>query len=505
MQIQILSILLTVVFLGTAPTQLIAQEPDATTKAKIEQRDQLSQKAEELVKSGELDKAAEMFERVYLLEQTIFGDSHADLLGTLDMLRDVAEAKKDYDAIIGYCVRQQTITEKLYGADDYRTKDAAIAVTDAKLIVTLTPDEQRQLEQANELLTESIKAYDASYYAVGIKAVTECLAIRETVMGKQHPDYAESLNNLALLYRSMGDYEQSAAPESPATDNDARPLTPTTLTGPGPVLLASRGGQWQIFNDLPGTSAEIDTIESMLRKYRPTAKATILRGSSATEETFSQIAPSQRYLHVATHGFFAPETVKNALAASSSEPNRMFSSSDLRPSKPLGQHPDLLSGLVFAGANHEPVGGANDGILTAAEVHSLDLRGVDLAVLSACETGLGQSAGGKGIIGLQRAFQLAGVHTTITSLWQVDDAATRALMVEFYRNLFEKKLSKLESLRQAQIWMLNNPSVIEGRNLTTRGEVRETKANIVDTQTKPSSGRSLPAYWAAFQLSGDPR
>ena len=183
----------------------------------------------------------------------------------------------------------------------------------------------------------------------------------------------------------------------------------------------------------------------------------------------------------------------------------MFGSSDSRPSKPLGQHPDLLSGLVFAGANHESSVGANDGILTAAEVHSLDLRGVDLAVLSACETGLGQSAGGEGIIGLQRAFQLAGVHTTITSLWQVDDAATRALMVEFYRNLFEKKLSKLESLRQAQIWMLNNPSVIEGRNLTTRGEVRETKANIVDTQTKPSSGRSLPAYLAAFQLSGDPR
>jgi CHAT domain-containing protein/Tfp pilus assembly protein PilF len=293
------------------------------------------------------------------------------------------------------------------------------------------------------------------------------------------------------------DYEKVAAPsDKPAPD----PTAPTS-----PLLLATRGGQWQTFNALPGTSAEINTIESMLWKYRPTSQATILRGGSATEAEFARIAPGQRYLHIATHGFFAPETVKNALAASSSEPNRMLSLGDSRPSKPLGQHPDLLSGLVFAGANQEPVAGADDGILTAAEVHSLDLRSVDLAVLSACETGLGQTAGGEGIIGLQRAFQLAGARTTVTSLWQVDDAATQALMVEFYRNLFEKKLSKLESLRQAQIWMLNNPTVIKDRDLTTRGKVREIKPITPDTPTEPAPNRSLPAYWAAFQLSGDPR
>jgi hypothetical protein len=58
------------------------------------------------------------------------------------------------------------------------------------------------------------------------------------------------------------------------------------------------------------------------------------------------------------------------------------------------------------------------------------------------------------VFGLQRAFGLAGVRTTIASLWKVDDDATQALMVEFYRNLWEKKLGKLESLRQAQLTML---------------------------------------------------
>lgn len=170
-----------------------------------------------------------------------------------------------------------------------------------------------------------------------------------------------------------------------------------------------------------------------------------------------------------------------------------------------GQHPDLLSGLVFAGANQKPdTDTESDGILTAAEVQSLDLRKVDLAVLSACEIGLGQTAGGEGILGLQRAFQVAGARSTVTNLWKVDDAATQALMVEFYRNLFEKKLSKLESLRHAQLWLLNNPDVIEGRDLTTRGTVQ--KVEPLDPKApKVAPTRSLPAYWAVFQLSGDPR
>jgi CHAT domain-containing protein len=73
-----------------------------------------------------------------------------------------------------------------------------------------------------------------------------------------------------------------------------------------------------------------------------------------------------------------------------------------------------------------------------------------------------------------------------------------------YRNLFERKLSKLESLRQAQIWLLNNPDIIEGKDLTVRGQVREVKATDPDA-LKSKANRSLPAYWAAFQLSGDPR
>ena len=119
-----------------------------------------------------------------------------------------------------------------------------------------------------------------------------------------------------------------------------------------------------------------------------------------------------------------------------------------------GWHPGLLSGLVLAGANQPTEPDRDDGILTAIEVASLDLTNVDLAVLSACETGLGEVAGGEGILGLQRAFQTAGARSVVAGLWKVPDRATQMLMTRFYENLWDKKMSKLEALRQAQIWML---------------------------------------------------
>jgi CHAT domain-containing protein len=106
------------------------------------------------------------------------------------------------------------------------------------------------------------------------------------------------------------------------------------------------------------------------------------------------------------------------------------------------------------GANRAHGEHEDDGILTALEVAGLDLHGVDLAVLSACQTGLGENAGGEGLLGLQRAFQVSGARGVVASLWKVDDSATQALMVELYRNLWERKLGKQEALRQAQLAML---------------------------------------------------
>jgi CHAT domain-containing protein len=152
----------------------------------------------------------------------------------------------------------------------------------------------------------------------------------------------------------------------------------------------------------------------------------------------------------------------------------------------------VLSGIVLAGANREPRPGQEDGILTALEVNELDLAGCELAVLSACETGLGKSAGGEGLLGLQRAFQVAGARSVVASLWRVPDKATRDLMMDFYGKLWDRKrpLAKVEALRQAQLAML--------REGAKRGMVRRDKKEKL-----PAGGKLPPEYWAAFVLSGD--
>jgi CHAT domain-containing protein len=101
------------------------------------------------------------------------------------------------------------------------------------------------------------------------------------------------------------------------------------------------------------------------------------------------------------------------------------------------------------------------------------------------------------MLGLQRAFQVAGVRSTVTSLWKVDDAATQALMVEFYKNLWERRMSKLEALRQAQLTMLN-------RYDSSSGELKARGLTLTNPGQKASADTRLaPYYWASFVLSGD--
>ena len=111
-------------------------------------------------------------------------------------------------------------------------------------------------------------------------------------------------------------------------------------------------------------------------------------------------------------------------------------------------------GLLFAGANISLKGddipvNVDDGILTGMEISRLDLRGLDLVVLSACDTGKGDIKQGEGVFGLQRGFKKAGVQTILMSLWKVSDISTEMLMTDFYQNICKGK-SKRESLRLAQ-------------------------------------------------------
>jgi CHAT domain-containing protein len=254
---------------------------------------------------------------------------------------------------------------------------------------------------------------------------------------------------------------------------------------------AGRGDEVVKWQPLPGTREEIVAIkDSFQRRYRK-GLVTDLREEEATEEAIRQQVPRHRYLHLATHGFFAPKQLRSALTSLSGSDGGCGCSLFGRKGV-AGFHPGLLSGLVLAGANRPVPPDRDDGILTALEVSALDLSGVDLATLSACETGLGETAGGEGLLGLQRAFQVAGARSVVASLWQVDDKATRDLMTRFYENLWKRKMPKLEALRQAQLWMLKDGA--------KRGMI---DVKVPKERLAKEDGRLPPYYWAAFALSGD--
>lgn len=106
-----------------------------------------------------------------------------------------------------------------------------------------------------------------------------------------------------------------------------------------------------------------------------------------------------------------------------------------QPTEVTRENPLLRAGLALAAANRREEAVAvrdEDGILTAEEIAALDLRGVGWAVLSACDTGLGEVRDGEGVVGLRRAFEIAGVRSLVMSLWSVDDEATRDWMLALY-------------------------------------------------------------------------
>jgi CHAT domain-containing protein/tetratricopeptide (TPR) repeat protein len=197
-----------------------------------------------------------------------------------------------------------------------------------------------------------------------------------------------------------------------------------------------------------------------------------LIGAAASESAFKQQAAGKRVLHLATHGFFLGGKCASALEATEKPGGEAAASL-------TGENPLVLSGLALAGANHRQAAGPDeeDGILTAEEIGALDLSGVEWAVLSACDTGVGEVKAGEGVLGLRRAFQVAGARTLIMSLWPVEDQVARDWMGQLYRARLVHGLTTIDAVHQA--------------NLKT---LRQRRAKGLTTH---------PFYWAGFVAAGD--
>lgn len=204
------------------------------------------------------------------------------------------------------------------------------------------------------------------------------------------------------------------------------------------------------FDRLPGTRIEGENIAAML-------DAELLTDKAALKARLKQ-CQSPHILHLATHGFFLADQIDEM-----TQEQFRFKSIAVREDEPepltisRSENPLLRSGLALAGVNRwleqgQWIEEVEDGLLTAEDVTGLDLSDTKLAVLSACETGLGEVRVGEGVFGLRRAFVLAGVKTLVMSLWKVPDEQTRELMEDFYRRILDGQPCA-SALRAAQLTM----------------------------------------------------
>lgn len=195
---------------------------------------------------------------------------------------------------------------------------------------------------------------------------------------------------------------------------------------------------------LPGSKVEAENIAKIFDKDKGTSETWLYLGAKATESSFKIMSGKDiKIVHVSTHGFYYDNKNKE------NDSSFFYLLQQDSEDKVLTR-----SGLLFAGADNVLFDDGNDsshddGILTAQEISTLDLRYVTLTSLSACQTAQGDIFG-DGVFGLQRGFKKAGAQSILMSLWKVDDEATCLLMTEFYKNWIEHKMTKHNALEAAK-------------------------------------------------------
>ena len=313
----------------------------------------------------------------------------------------------------------------------------------------------------HQIAIEYLPALDGEGMMSDIYNIYRLSSTRQLAIDRDRKNY-----RTAVLY---GGIEYNSDPmimlaESRKYDRGSEPLIKAT----DPGIFAN---ERFYASPLAGTLPEAQAIKTSLDNNG--YSTTLFSGSEASEESFKNLSgENSEILHIATHGVFWNKD--EAEKASSSNPNLFFMDQFGENGAKYSEDKALTrSWLFMAGANNttqkgELPEGVENGLLTAQEIAQMNLRGTDLVVLSACQTGLGD-IGSEGVFGLQRGFKKAGVNTILMSLWNVNDDATQLLMTTFYDN-YMKGMSKREALKEAQ------------------RTVRETP------------GYNIPRFWAPFIL-----
>ena len=219
---------------------------------------------------------------------------------------------------------------------------------------------------------------------------------------------------------------------------------------------------------LNGSKREVEEIANLFKQNGIPQK--LLTGIMATEESFKRLSGTKpAVVHVSTHGFYDSRDNNSSLSSNQARIWNIGISIDISSEELTLSR----SGVLMAGAEDYINGkiqsyDSDDGVLTAREIAHLDLRGLDMVVLSACQTAQGEISS-DGVFGLQRGFKKAGANSILMSLWKVDDDATAFLMTEFYKS-----------------WI--------------GGENKFNALKLAKQQVRSHKGWEDPKYWAAFIL-----
>jgi len=315
----------------------------------------------------------------------------------------------------------------------------------------------------------AIEKYSISYLISGRDLVTKSSKVKsKRCLVMADPDYNLPINQVKVETNQILQSRQLAL----ATSRSVKVMSEN--------IRMSKDIRRQTWGRLKNTAKEAKVILPKLKAYAKN-EPLLYMDKQALEGVF-KASESPKVVVLSTHGFFLEDQdYENVPNAKTNRDRGIFIAPKPKPqtlkSQPVHVENSLLRcGLVLAGANNRSQAlDGNDGILTGLEIVGTDLRGTELVVLSACETGVGDVINGEGVAGLRQAFQLAGAESVVSTLWKIPDKETTDLMVKFFEGLAAGK-SKVDALREAQLSMIDH---------------RRQQYNAAH-----------PLYWASFTLTG---
>ncbi|MBQ7531175.1 MAG: CHAT domain-containing protein [Paludibacteraceae bacterium] len=288
----------------------------------------------------------------------------------------------------------------------------------------------------------------------------------------------------------------------------------------GGLLYGKDNTKGEMFQYLPATLKEVQNISALYPGSR-----TITGGEGTEEAFYAMSGHSPTQLHIATHGFY----IRGERAQEMASNTRSAGFIRIGANTEIADNSMSRTGLLLCGAEAGWTGQAgeqhNDGVLTAREIMLTDLHNTELAVLSACQTGMGDIEA-DGVAGLQRGLKKAGVQTMMISLWDVNDEATGMLMISFYEGILQGKTQQ-QALRDAQ----ERVRTYTGRTAQAQRAIEDEEAYMAEIEDelssndraarplkflrqnngqnstnttaepeKPKIPYAAPRYWAAFIL-----